>query len=83
VNHGCTTRGAIRGDPLQEPAGRGFEASESLLLQPISDCLYQKRLAEPRRQLGAIEALTFLRALSIKTTKARELLRQLFRLAVR
>src|SRR5216684_5985597 len=24
---GCTTRGEIRGDPLQEPAGRGFEAS--------------------------------------------------------
>jgi hypothetical protein len=34
--------GAIRGKPLQEPAGRDFEASESDLLQSISDRLYQQ-----------------------------------------
>jgi hypothetical protein len=78
-----STRGAFRGDPLQDPAGSGFEAAESLILQPISDCLYQQRPAEPGRQLGAIEATpTFLQALSIKTTKARELPRQLFRLSL-
>jgi hypothetical protein len=51
-----TTRGAIRGDWLRELAGRGFEAPETLLTQPISDCLHQQRPAEPGRQLGAIEA---------------------------
>jgi hypothetical protein len=69
--------GAIRGKPLQEPTGRDFGASESHLLQPISDRLYQQE-GLSREQLGAIEATpTCLKELCIKTVKARELLTSL------
>jgi hypothetical protein len=42
----------VCGGPLEQAAGRGFEAAESSFLQPMSDGLKQKRPTDVDRRVG-------------------------------